>query len=536
MKSFYFPLLILITILIFVSAGASFAYDIPDEYANEIAGLEFFPSGAKFRFIIQPDENGNFTAYLPGAFSAESVRAVNPQAVYGDIKALRRSRTKWIPSQLENLKAEADEQSQRLSELTARQASLEQTLTLLKNSNPDKSKPSSLLTYIKDAQQLRLETENALSELKNEIISEREKLSILTNELSARSPAADNSFIMVTGRAYDTVIIEAFTGYASWRPEYIMNLDSSTGDINVQMFVKASQRTGLNYEGDITLHTKTPDESLSAPKLNPIKVGIKPKTEKIAGTSMVSISKTNRMYKSVRETEEEDTMTEDTTLEAALEEAEAKPALPAISESIADRTVRIRGLINGDGTDNQYAVIMNELNLKSTPVIVLIPELRTDAWIMAYMDESNPHLIPGEAELRVDGHTSGRIFIEEYGTLAPTGQKSIPFGYAEQITVKKEALIATTGTSWFSGVFNSGYKLEITNGTKEDRTVTVHDRLPVPTDEQIKLNIKRIEPAQKERDKENRLTWELDIPAGKTSTIIVDYTLSYPSGEELQYK
>ncbi len=152
------------------------------------------------------------------------------------------------------------------------------------------------------------------------------------------------------------------------------------------------------------------------------------------------------------------------------------------------------------------------------------------------MNEDNPHLIPGYAELRVDGHSSGRIFIDEFGTSAPTGQKTIPFGYAEQITVKKEALIGMTGTSWFSGVFTSGYKLEITNGTKEDRIVTVHDRLPVPTDEQIKLNIKRIEPAQKEKDKENRFTWELNVPAGGTSTIIVDYTLSYPSGEELEYK
>lgn len=534
MKTFYISLLI----LILVSAGISYAADIPDEYTNEITALEFFPGGAKFTFRVQPDEDGNFAAYLPGAFNTESIRAGNPEAVYGDIKALRRPRTKWIPSQLEGLKAEADEQSQRLSELTARQAALEQTLNLLRDSNPDKSKPSSLLTYIKDAQQLRLETENELSQLKTEIIIEREKLSILNSELQSRIPRADNSFITVTGRAKDTVIIEAFTGYASWKPEYIMNLDSSTGNINVQMFVRASQRTGLNYEGNITLHTKTPDESLTAPKLNPLKVGIKPKEEKIVITSKMSISKTNRMYKSVRE--DEDTMSAyeepEELLDGAAPEDVFSAGVPAISESISDRAVRIRGLITGDGTENQYAVITNELTLKSNPVIVLIPEIRSNAWIMAYMNEDNPHLIPGYAELRVDGHSSGRIFIDEFGTSAPTGQKTIPFGYAEQITVKKEALIGMTGTSWFSGVFTSGYKLEITNGTKEDRIVTVHDRLPVPTDEQIKLNIKRIEPAQKEKDKENRFTWELNVPAGGTSTIIVDYTLSYPSGEELEYK
>ena len=102
--------------------------------------------------------------------------------------------------------------------------------------------------------------------------------------------------------------------------------------------------------------------------------------------------------------------------------------------------------------------------------------------------------------------------------------------------MKKEALVEKTGVSWFSGVFTSGYKLEITNGTKDEQTVTVKDRLPIPTDDKIKLDVKRIEPKEKERDKENRLTWEITVPAGATVPVIVDYTLSYPSGEELQYK
>ena len=528
MKLFY----LLTAILLLVFAGSSYALDIPDDYTNEITALDFYPSGAKFTFTIQNyDDDGNFVAYLPGAFSPESIRVVNPESVYGDIKAIRTSRTKWIPSQLEELKAQADEQSQKLSELTASQAALEQTLYLLKNSVPDKTRTASLLTYIKDAQALRLETENELARLKNEITTEREKLSIMNNELKAKSPASDTSFITVTGRAKATVTLEAFTGYASWRPEYIMNLDSSTGDINVQMFVRASQRTGLNYEGNATFHTKSTSERLTAPLLNPIKVGIKPKQATIAAGSTVMLSRNNRMYKSVRA--EEDTMVADMEDAAEYDDEELEaPKGPAISESISDRTVRVQGLIPGDGTENQYAVIMNEMNLTCTPVIVLIPEQRTNAWIMASMDEGNQHLIPGEAELRVDGHSSGRMHIDEFGI----GQKSIPFGYAEQITVKKEALIGKTGTSWFSGVFTSGYKLEITNGTKEDKTVKIHDRLPVPTDDQIKLNIKRIEPAQKEKDAENRLTWELNIPAGETSTIIVDYTLSYPSGEELLYK
>ena len=513
MKIFYLSL----TILLLIFGSPSYALDFPDEYSNEITALDFYPSGAKFTFTIQEyDDDGTFTIYLPGAFSPESVRAVNPEALYGDIKAFRSSRTQWIPEGLQELKAEADEQTLRLNELTAMQASLEQTLNLLRTSTFNEArKPADLLTYIKDAQTLRLETEKSLSGLKTEIISERNKLSMINNELKAKSPGADTSFITVTGRAKSRVIIEATTGYASWRPEYIMNLDSSTGNIDVQMYVKASQKT---------------DQRLTNPELKAIKVGIKPKAEKIIGTSAISITKTNRMYKSAREEADMMIADEEPVVEDVYEEAEELS--PSINESISDRALSVQGLITGDGTENQYAVVMNELKLTSNLSIVLVPEQRAHAWIIASMDAGNEHLIPGEAELRVDGHTSGKTYIEEFGL----GQKSIPFGYADQITVKKESLISRTGTSWFSGVFTSGYKLEITNGTKSDRLITIRDVLPVPTDDNIKLNIKRIEPAQKDKDSENRLTWELNVPAGETSTIIVDYTLSYPSGEELLYR
>lgn len=525
MKALSFFLMLLMILSLAVSCCAM---EIPENYTNEITALDFYPAGAKFTFRITSfDDDGKFSAYIPGAFRAESIRLLNPENIYGDIKVKTRSRTKWTPPQLEALKAQADEQGRIVNDLTARQEALEQTLTLLKNSKPESAKPAELLEYIKDAQNLRLDTENDLYVLKIKIAQEKEKLAMLNNELNSERPAGENRYIVITGRAKGTVIFEAFTYSASWSPEYMLNLDSETGDINVDMYAAVLQRTGLDYDGKITLHTKTPDENITNPELNPIKVSIKPKEESIASTSLVSYSRTNRMYKSVKEAEEDN---------AVYAEADAiengASVLPAVRETLSDRTVNINGLLKGDGNSNKFEVIMNKLMLKSIPVIMLIPEQRSNAWIIASMDEGNEHLIPGMAELRVDNHSSGRIYLEEFGE----GQRKIPFGYAEQITVKKEALLEKTGVSWFSGVFTSGYKLEITNGTKENRKVTIKDRLPVPTDEKIKLDVKRIDPRERTRSTENILEWEFTVPAGGTVNIIVDYTLSYPSGEELQYK
>ena len=524
MRAPYFLMMSFAAVLLF--ANLSFAAEVPENYTNSITAIDFYPYGAKFSFRVEPyDNEKNFKAVLPGSFNADSIRLINPEDVEGDIRIEKFTRERWIPSQLVALKSELDELEKEISRLDAKKSALEQTLEMLKNFEPEKSNPEALLNYIKDSQALRLETENELVALKAEITRKQAKQKILSAELNSRRPSGDTSYILITGKTMNYADFSAFTPAASWYPKYILDLDSSSGKIEADLFVRASQKTGLDYKGDVTLHTKTPDERITKPVINPLRVGIKPKEETIATVGAAKFSRNNRMYESARMAMPEDIMPME------FDEDVNAPA-PTVKETLADRTVEATGTLTGDGTERDLEVYMTDIKLKGDVLILLIPEERNDAWIIASMDKENDKLIPGEADLRVDGATAGKITLGEYGE----SQKEIPFGYANAITVKKDSLVEKKGVSWFSGVFNSGYKLEITNGTSEERVITVKDRLPIPTDEKIKLEVKRIEPKEKERDRENRLTWEITVPAGATVPIIVDYTLSYPSGEELQYR
>ena len=527
MKTFLLSLFI----VIFIFADFSNANEIPEKFllsADAITGIDFYPSGAKFSFKVEPyDKEGNFKAVLPGAFNADTVRLINPEDIDGDIHVESFSRTRWIPSKLEALKKQADELEEKINSLNAKKSSLEQILGMLEELKPEKSNPEELLTYIKNSGVLRLDTENELINIKSEIKKAQAELQTVSNELNSRRPSRDTSYLVVTGKTINWAEFSAFTSSAWWSPRYVLDLDSSKGNIAVDLYVRASQKTGLDFKGDIVLHTKTPDERIITPALNPLRVGIKPKEEKIATVGTASFSRNNRMYSSAKMAMPQ-MMMEDAAMEYDNEE---EVSAPAIQETLADRTIEAEGILPGDGSERELEIFMKDIKLKGDLLIMLIPEQRNNAWIIASMDKDNEKLIPGTAELRVDGATTGKIYIGEY-----ENQKQIPFGYAEQITIKKEALVEKTGVSWFSGVFTSGYKLEITNGTQEERVITVRDRLPIPTDEKIKLDVKRIEPKEKERDKENRLTWEITVPAGATLPIIVDYTLSYPSGEELLYK
>ena len=521
----------------FVSSSEAFE-EAPTSFGgSKITAIDFYPSGAKFTFNVEPeDDEGNFRAVIPGAFDADSIRMSHPEDLEGDINIVRYSRTRWIPEGLVSLKELIDDTDNEIKELIAKRSAFEQTLSYLKDFEPEKSKPGELLEYIKNAQELKLETDKEINSIAKTITDKQDELKVMRNEFNSRRPRGDDSYIAITGKATDTVEFTAFTSSAFWGPKYILNLNSNSGEVFVTMYVKASQKSGLDFEGDMTFHTKTPDERITTPNLNPLRVAIKPKEEKIATVGSVSYSRSNRMLAKSAATDMmimEEAMPMMMDEEAEEDAGYVAPArkAPVMTESLSDRTIELEGAVTGDGVEKEINADIDALYLKGKPIITLIPEQRNDAWIVASMDEGNKTLIPGEAELRVDGYTSGKIMLGEYES-----QRKIPFGYAEAITVKKEALVEKTGVSWFSGVFTSGYKLEVTNGTSDERIITVRDRLPIPTDEKIKLDVKRIEPKETERDKENRLTWEITVPAGGTVPIIVDYTLSYPSGEELQYR
>ena len=140
-------------------------------------------------------------------------------------------------------------------------------------------------------------------------------------------------------------------------------------------------------------------------------------------------------------------------------------------------------------------------------------------------------LLPGAAELYVDGVVSGRTNIPELGL-----QGTLPFGMAQRVTADKKRAVGKTGTTWMGkGTLEDGYTIEVSNNMDTEREVEVRDRLPLPADDKITIEDVKITPAPALQDKENRLTWKLKLKPGETGKIIVEYTLRYPGDETLVY-
>ena len=269
--SIVFLLVFLITGCIAGAAGAEGTGSSPAMLTAQT--VDFYPSGAKFVFAIEP---GVFDVELPGAFRATSVRLLNPNDA-DDFRVVEEAREGWIPPALKDLKAQLDAQQRIVSGLAARKAALEHTQELLKAVRPKDDDAKAILEYIEKSQEMKLKVENELSELAFTMAEEVEKRNRLEEELEARSPKDAESVLRLTGTAHAPLQVEAFTSAARWTPRYTMDLDSSTGKITTRLAAHASQRTGLNYAGPLTFHTKLPDEKVQTPVLNPLRVGLKPK-------------------------------------------------------------------------------------------------------------------------------------------------------------------------------------------------------------------------------------------------------------------
>ena len=462
----------------------------------QIKAVDVYADGAKFLFAASP-KGKEFSIELPGAFYAESVRIINHLDTE-EVRIFTVKREKWIPSSLEGLKSKIDELTKANTVLQSRKAALAQTQKLLNEAAPPtRTNAEDIIAYIRMAQDMKLNAENELADIEASIRENQNAVSMLKAELDGRMPDCADEAIHITGRLVSgkVVVFEALTSCAGWTPKYTMDLNSKTGAIMTRLYARSSQKTGLDYTGQITFHTRTPDGDVSAPEtIKPLNAKIKPKADERSSFDLYR-PRESRMMASVKKPAPRAVMAEDEAdifpeidISTALEQPKTAPA-PRTKETLTDHSVKCSGTITGDGRDSE--LVLGDIELKGKIHLELIPEQRSDTWIIAEMEDAAKPLIPGQAVLRVDDQQTGTFFIPEYGL----SRKTIPFGYVPGITAKKENTSKKTTSSLFN-VSSGGYKITVTNDMQENQTVFVRDRdrIPVSKDKKVELEVKGITP------------------------------------------
>jgi uncharacterized protein (TIGR02231 family) len=494
----------------------------------EVNTVDFYPTGARFVFRIPAfeGERRDFEFTLPGAFDSQSVRLLTQDGVTS-MRAEAVTVKLTPPKELDPLKKVAAEKQRELRLWRARQNAVNQALYMLHSMLSPDVDGKEFFSYVDKVREERLRYETELVDLElgmekaaEELKAAEEELNALRSELERKRPRNETQVVSVSGTAItaDPILFEAYTSAAGWNVRYDMNLDSGTGVITAKMQARAWQQTGLNLKGEFFFHSRHPSPSIDPPEVSPMPVGLLVRPRSGQGypgaPGMGSLKRTSAA--------------DDLDLEA-IPPAPTAPT-PSMTATLTNVSVKGTGSLKSDGTPED--VMLGRFELTSTPLLSAIPERIREAWIVASLDAIPMPLLPGAADLAVDGMGSGRISIPAFGL-----QDTLSFGMAPRVTATKERLIGKSGTSWFGkGVFEDGYTLEIVSNMETEREVTVKDRIPLPVDERVQLEIKGINPAPVERDKDNKLTWKLSLKPGETRKIVVEYSLRYPSDEVLDYR
>ncbi|MDR1378260.1 MAG: DUF4139 domain-containing protein [Synergistaceae bacterium] len=499
-----------------------------------VISVDFYPSGARFVFeifeVAEDPGYREFEFYLPGAFDFQNVRPLTQGDVTTfSVDSLNLGR--WEPQELEPLKRIVADRTRELNLLQGRQRALKQALSLFDAPLSLDIKDPQLLSHVDDLYNARLRFESrmvdariAVKEAKEELRKAEEELKLLQAEREGKRPYNDESILRVCGTAVKPapILVEAYTSAARWNARYDMDLSSETGDIVAKMRAQVWQKTGLNIEGEFSFHTRHPSSTVPLYELGPLRVNLRRQPPK-------PLVKNDRASMAMMESGEANMF-------KALDAKPVSPMeVPVMNLTPADITVKGIGEIKGDGTREDIA--LGVFQMKSDVLLVSIPEQNSETWIVASMDHSSSSLsstiplLPGPADLTVNGAGSGKTNIPAFGL-----QEQIPFGMASRLTSRKEPFVSKTGTTWIGkGVLEDGYTLIVTNGTETAWEVLVKDRIPIPVNEKIQLEVKKIAPTPAERDPENRLTWKIDLQPGETKRIVVEFTLHYPSDETLEY-
>jgi uncharacterized protein (TIGR02231 family) len=481
----------------------------------EVEGVYFYPSGAKFIFKIEADSN--FDVTLPGAFEPDSVRFLERENV-DNVRVESRSREEWVPPALLKLKSQIEVADRSLKLLLARESALEKTMSKINAPLPQGFNGKNLIFFIENSRSMLSDIGVEMVDLNLEIEKSRKQLTELQSEYKKKMPGNADKAVLISGASTSegSLLFEAYSGFAGWSVQYDMNLDSTTGSIDAKMRAEVWQNTGLDVVGEFTFHSRQPSFAIYPPNVLPLSVILQPL--KLPRGNMDSL-----MEKDIQFTQAPLAMNS-----LGIRTEGILP--PSFTLTLADVSVAGKGNIKGDGTPAN--VELGKFNLICVPVLVSIPEQNREAWVIASMDSIPEPLLPGRANLAVDGVITGKSIIPEYGM----GQTYLPFGMASRLTSKKIGFIGKTASSWLGkGILEDGYTLEITNGMATEREVTVKDRIPFPVNDRISLEVTRIEP-QAERDRENRLTWKVKIKPGETKKIYVEFKLQYPSDMTLGYR
>lgn len=485
-----------------IAAAPAMAADSPS-----VNAVDVYPRGARLSLEVPAAET--LKIELPATLDDKTLTVEGLQGVtVRDWSVRVTPATDWLPAALEELRREVEQARSEVNLHESRAASLEQAARQVEKLEPETKTPEEAERFVDRAMRKREALELEIRTSGQALQKARDRLQVLEKLLQDRRPTVKDRYLELTATCEGDgkVVIKAWTGQAGWSPRYRLDLTSSTGSVGGRLEALVHQKSGLPWQGTVTVHSSQPRLGLSVPDLQPLVVDFaQPRPFLGESRSMKAMS-------------------------LAVDEMEEPQSKR--TETVTDVALSGTGSVPGDG--EQRTLTLETFALDGKISLTAVPSLSPRGWVLWNMEAADRAFLPGEAELSIDGSPSGRTRMPALGAGQPL---ALAFGTSPLIKAERKDLLPSEGSSWTGkGRLEQGYSITVTNGLDRTAEITVKDRVPVSVQDKIKIEGVEISPQPVERDDQELLTWKVVLAPGESGKVTVRYRITYPSDKDITFQ
>lgn len=211
---------------------------------------------------------------------------------------------------------------------------------------------------------------------------------------------------------------------------------------------------------------------------------------------------------------------------------EAPAVVTSIEENIASRTFELSQAYSIPSTGETTDITISSDNIAATYEYYAAPVINENVFLTAIIkDYEQLNLIPGEANVYFDDAYTSKIYFD---TDTTEDELIISLGVDPQITIKREDKKDFKSKSFLGStrIVEKNYEITLKNNRKNDISLKLQDRIPVSSNNDIKVDQEETGDAQVDKES-NILTWIVALNSGQQVKKQFAYRIKYPKSRRI---
>ncbi|HXI02004.1 MAG TPA: DUF4139 domain-containing protein, partial [Candidatus Saccharimonadales bacterium] len=316
---------------------------------------------------------------------------------------------------------------------------------------------------------------------------------------------------------------------ASWRPAYRASLDAATGEVTLTSEAVVRQTSGEDWNGvELSLSTAAPARGVQPPELPPwLLRPVEISNKMVQGMPVIGKNYQSTLKMAPGVTDRAAALQS----EGAAGFVEAEQQSAAVVHSAYNVAFDVPGKSDVPADGRDHRVGLRTESLKGEVSYRAVPALNEAAFLVSKTKAPADYpLLAGPVRVFAGGAFLGSFPLDETG---PGAEVTLPFGVDNRIKVERTPLPQSREEKGIIGkdrVITFGFRTTVENLRDKAVHLTLEDRIPVPEDERIKVEVGRETTAgyNEVKDRPGILEWDLDLDPGAKREVTLQYTVRFP--------